>query len=451
MEAFRLDSTHQPQLFDAGFFLGDFAHESGFTSAALLNLGFTDDQMRNGEYQRRIHPADRPTYDSVWERFASGKSNELYCEYRISDPDGIWHWIQTTAVVLDRQPDGRIGRVIGTDRDITARKFAEEMLRDEFRETRRKYELCESLRQAARLVSTDLSLSRSPEFVVEQLKQVVEFHCCELYSLESIGPRQLLRTAEPGCADPDDVYRLAESLGQSVYPIIEDVMNESTNYGSRMTVPVRYRTELVGVAVLWHESSRAYQGADLYPVMDVAEILAVAIRNNQAIRRALDDADQDLLTGFLTRRAFDRDAPLIWRRSCSEHRSNAIAMLDIDHFKQVNDTNGHQVGDEVIRHVAAAVRSAVRTTDLVGNFGGDEFVVVLPDADESRAALIMDRVRSTVEALETGPEKLGVTVSVGVVVGSGEDELQELLPSADAALYEAKRLGRNRVILNGHR
>lgn len=131
------------------------------------------------------------------------------------------------------------------------------------------------------------------------------------------------------------------------------------------------------------------------------------------------------------------------------------ACLDIDKFKNINDTLGHLAGDEVLRNVARLVKSQLRTNDVVARYGGEEFVVLLPQTAPRQACEVAERVRSTIAAQSLQPlpgERLAVTISIGVAMMPGnpsEDDgasAQQLVSSADAALYRAKESGRNRVV-----
>jgi diguanylate cyclase (GGDEF)-like protein len=130
--------------------------------------------------------------------------------------------------------------------------------------------------------------------------------------------------------------------------------------------------------------------------------------------------------------------------------------IDIDHFKQVNDTYGHQAGDDVLREVASRIKAELRMSDALGRFGGEEFVVLLIDADQDSAGTVAQRIRASVANqpfLLADGQGLAVTVSIGVAeLDASERELaieeaaQQLVAQADAALYEAKQQGRNRVV-----
>jgi diguanylate cyclase (GGDEF)-like protein len=123
-------------------------------------------------------------------------------------------------------------------------------------------------------------------------------------------------------------------------------------------------------------------------------------------------------------------------------------LIDIDHFKKVNDTHGHPAGDAVLRGVAAVARAQARETDLVARYGGEEMAVVLPETDAAGARTIAERLRAAVEGTAHATEHgtLRVTISVGVATWPGGGQTaEELLTTADRALYRAKQTGRNRV------
>jgi diguanylate cyclase (GGDEF)-like protein len=125
-------------------------------------------------------------------------------------------------------------------------------------------------------------------------------------------------------------------------------------------------------------------------------------------------------------------------------------MLDVDHFKRINDRHGHHVGDQVLRVLADRCKSALRSVDLLGRYGGEEFAIVLPGATEQSAATVLaERIRRKVaeEPIDTDGGKVRVTISIGVA--TLDDEMrgsEDLFKRADAALYEAKQAGRNRVV-----
>ncbi|MBB6064032.1 diguanylate cyclase (GGDEF)-like protein [Pseudoxanthomonas broegbernensis] len=158
-------------------------------------------------------------------------------------------------------------------------------------------------------------------------------------------------------------------------------------------------------------------------------------------------AYQDALTGLPNRRAFEEVATRQLAQASAGGAPLALAILDIDHFKRINDERSHAVGDEVLRDFARVIRQACRPEDFLARTGGEEFVLLLPGVELPRAREVCERVRRAVErsGLERTAQGLAVTVSVGVAERAGAHGLDVLMQAADQALYRAKRLGRNRV------
>jgi diguanylate cyclase (GGDEF)-like protein len=160
-------------------------------------------------------------------------------------------------------------------------------------------------------------------------------------------------------------------------------------------------------------------------------------------------ATTDPLTGLYNRRHFLGSLDAEWSRFQRYYRSVSVLMLDIDHFKSVNDRYGHAVGDEAIKAVAAACNEGKRKSDLVGRLGGEEFAVLLPETSLSRAKLVAERIRKRVMAIRLNAQQVqfGLTVSIGVAeAGVGMSGTDALMNAADNALYRAKADGRNQCV-----
>ncbi|HEV7306219.1 PleD family two-component system response regulator [Ensifer sp.] len=174
-------------------------------------------------------------------------------------------------------------------------------------------------------------------------------------------------------------------------------------------------------------------------------------RLRASVQQTIELAVTDGLTGLHNRRYFDTHLKLLMDRAAARGRPLSICMTDIDRFKQVNDTYGHDVGDEVLREFANRIRATVRGADLACRFGGEEFIVVMPDTSAEMAAGVAERLRMIIESLPfpipqaDGPLK--VTASMGIAsLRLGSDTAEGLLKRADTALYQAKNEGRNRVV-----
>jgi len=168
-------------------------------------------------------------------------------------------------------------------------------------------------------------------------------------------------------------------------------------------------------------------------------------KKNSALERL---AYYDTLTGLLNRRAIleKLDEWLVHARRYDDRLS--VVMVDLDNFKQVNDSLGHRTGDRVLSDVANMMRRSLRRTDFCGRYGGEEFLIILPHTDAAGAAVMAERMRSAVEGTPMHApraKKFGVTASFGVAEWCDGDSEDLLVGRADAALYKAKEHGRNRV------
>ncbi|SNR91269.1 diguanylate cyclase (GGDEF) domain-containing protein [Humidesulfovibrio mexicanus] len=177
--------------------------------------------------------------------------------------------------------------------------------------------------------------------------------------------------------------------------------------------------------------------------------LALALRNALLYRQVKSMADHDGLTGIANRRRFEERLEEEARRHGRYDLPLSLILLDIDHFKRINDTHGHQTGDAVLRGVAGLLAESLRGTDFPARYGGEEFAVILPHTSREQALLLAERIRQRVSQREFGQGEtlVRLTVSAGVsALGSGEGG-PELVSLADQALYLAKDGGRNRVVV----
>jgi diguanylate cyclase (GGDEF)-like protein len=176
--------------------------------------------------------------------------------------------------------------------------------------------------------------------------------------------------------------------------------------------------------------------------------LRTKIQGLQLRSRQLDAlAREDWLTGVANRRTLDQWLAEALTLAQNHLRPLAVALADIDHFKQINDTHSHQVGDVVLRETARILCRHVRRSDLVARYGGEEFVLAFPDATVIQAVTVCERIRLDVARHEwsrISPE-LQVTISIGVADGTHSARAEDALAGADARMYRAKRDGRNAV------
>jgi two-component system, cell cycle response regulator len=173
------------------------------------------------------------------------------------------------------------------------------------------------------------------------------------------------------------------------------------------------------------------------------------LRDN--VQMQIELAITDALTGLYNRRYMESHLATLIEQSAARAKSLSVLVLDIDYFKAVNDTHGHEAGDEVLREFALRVKKSIRGIDLACRYGGEEFVVVMPETDKAVATTVAERLRRCIAAepfaVERGARAIPVTISIGIAALAGRgDTAADVLKRADQALYRAKRDGRNRVV-----
>ncbi len=272
-----------------------------------------------------------------------------------------------------------------------------------------------------------------------------------------------------GFENPDSVSRmifrkgegitgLAAETGKKIY--IKDTSRETRflNYkGERpsdpsafLSVPLTYKDEVLGVVNFGRRGIGSFTYQDVKMLSLVGGQIALAIANARLYTRTRELSVKDELTGINNRRHFHTMLQMEWKRAVRFHRSLSLIMLDVDHFKAYNDSYGHLQGDAVLKHIGGLLRRNLREVDTVARFGGEEFVLLLPDTDKHGAVAVAEKVRVLVEGhrfmtderMETNP----ITVSCGIAAYPDDvEEMEDLIDHADIALYRAKELGRNRI------
>jgi len=213
---------------------------------------------------------------------------------------------------------------------------------------------------------------------------------------------------------------------------------------SREGKPQFFERELEGGRILSVRANAIPGGGVITLYTDITERKAFE-------KRLIDMATRDELTGLVNRREFFTLAHHEEERAKREGHVVSVMMVDADYFKKVNDTYGHAIGDDVLRDLADNCRKIFRKTDIVGRYGGEEFAVVLPGAQEDMAKIIAERLRSSIAESVVPSEKGDVkyTISIGISCAVGKEfKIEEVLDRADRALYTAKAQGRNRAIFD---
>jgi diguanylate cyclase (GGDEF)-like protein len=326
--------------------------------------------------------------------------------------------------------------------------------------------LAETLASVAAALTATLDLNEVLDRVLQNLALVVPFDSAAVLLRENAHFRVV---AAHGQSEAVAVRRLilpagdallAEVLGTRRPITIADVRVDARYWGyggtdytrSWMGLPLLAGDDVIGLLTIDSRIPAAYGEKEAAVAFAFAGQAAIAIRNASLYGQMQRMAATDALTEAHNRHRFFELAEAEWEAARLLGRPLAVMMLDIDHFKRVNDSYGHAVGDAVLRAVADRCRSALREADILGRYGGEEFAVLLPGTDLAAAAQVAERLRLLIaeSPLQFGGGEVAVTISAGVAAADdATPTLAALLNRADEAMYTAKTTGRNGVVASG--
>jgi diguanylate cyclase (GGDEF)-like protein len=230
-----------------------------------------------------------------------------------------------------------------------------------------------------------------------------------------------------------------------------DTLMQALGAASALVVPLFVSNRVMGSLQLFHSSANAFAREDAQLLWILALVAENLLTREYANEGLLRFAFTDYLTGLRTRGYFEQQLELEFKRAERKQQKFALLMIDIDHFKVLNDTHGHHVGDQLLRDVTSILMKDMREVDTVARYGGEEFVIILPETTETGAVFVAQRLRRAVDQAKFfagSPHSVQhLTISIGVAVYDTDAQFKrDLIEFADAALYAAKHAGRNRVM-----
>jgi len=230
-----------------------------------------------------------------------------------------------------------------------------------------------------------------------------------------------------------------------------DALMQALGAASALVVPLFVSNRVMGSLQLFRSAANAFAKEDAQLLWILALVAENLLTREYANEGLLRFAFTDYLTGLRTRGYFEQQLELEFKRAERKQQKFSLLMIDIDHFKVLNDTHGHHVGDQLLRDVTSILMKDMREVDTVARYGGEEFVIILPETTETGAVFVAQRLRRAVEQAKFfagSPHSVQhLTISIGVAVYDTDAQFKrDLIEFADAALYAAKHAGRNRVI-----
>ncbi|WP_322792905.1 diguanylate cyclase [Bellilinea sp.] len=357
---------------------------------------------------------------------------------------------------------GQFIGAFGVFNDITEQKRMEQRIRNLLMIEQSHRRESEALREAISSLIHDLSSQQAAQQVLRGLEKIIPYDRCALY-LEENGKFRLAAktghlTSNPPAVLPADHPLLSDHLkpnagawffNQLQEQNLLDLLRENTPGISWMVIPLKWNNRLIGLLWLVRDVSHAFRPAETTLAETFAGPAALSIQNSRLFTQARRLAKVDALTGLLNRRSIFEAGERELLRAQRYAEPFSLLVIDLDHFKAVNDRHGHLIGDVLLKKVARRMKSALRRSDLIGRPGGDEFIVLLVRTTAQEAVLTAERLLG---ALRERPYRMNgalhrITASIGVasVTEDAPTTLQNLIHRADEAMYAAKQKGGNQV------
>jgi len=307
------------------------------------------------------------------------------------------------------------------------------------------------INQITRGLNRSLKLNDMYAYAVQELRHIFrsDYVCIMIYNPERRVWRVVagnlpegLPVEYPGDEDFSGMMlKTGEPVIVSDYQLVfgSSTMMELTGSRSLMATPIVASSEVIGSLLVFHREPNFFSYENFKLLQSFAAHLGLAISNANLHAEVRRMVITDHLTGLNTRRYLDEQMNLMKHRDSS----GLLILIDIDHFKRINDTYGHQIGDEALIQVSRIIRSSIRESDIAARWGGEELAIYMPQANLEHGLLVAERIRARVEA-ETNPR---VTVSCGLAewTSGSRMSVEQLFRIADINLYRAKNAGRNRV------
>ncbi len=387
-------------------------------------LGYKDSEIGNliTDSYKRVHPDDLAYVQATIQAHFDARTSSYEVEHRLRCKDGSYKWVSSRGKVISRDSDGKPLRMIGTTTDITALRS-----------------MSETLQQTVNLIT---NLTNEVPGLVFQYRRLP--NGSSFFSYASAGIKDIYEI------DAAQVATSAAALDQIIHRDDLVAYHSSLEESAARLEPwqFEYRVVLPKQGLRWRQGSahpqRLVDGSTMWHgfITDVTD-------RKRAESELQMFASTDFLTQLPNRRHFMSELTAeLARIRRYKGRPAAILMYDLDHFKSINDSWGHAVGDLALRHFAGLLRAELRRTDVAGRVGGEEFAVMLRYTDPEEAMDFARRVRQRLAGapLIDAGRQIAMTVSTGISIMSAHDsDADASLSRSDTALYRAKTTGRNRI------
>lgn len=449
-------------------------------------LGYTHEELRKMPYIDIAHPEDRELVSERMGSLVKGELDSYHIERRFVTKDGLTFWANLSVATI-RNSENELEAMIGIMTDITERKWAEEaerMARETAEELATETQDAlfreQRLNEVTRIISSNLDANIILQNVVRLSAEMLSASCGVIILVSEDGNTiaDMFQHNFPESVDselaswekelswfivetgdilllPDGHNGLLDRIPDRLKTGLNELLpkNHKVEITGLISVPIAVGEKRLGALTLLNfNGQKVFDVRDLTLLQSIGLEAGIAIQNACLFKEVEQLATSDSLTGLLNRRYFFELAQKELTRAHRYHSPLSVILLDIDHFKRVNDRFGHLAGDQVLCMVADACRAELRECDRMGCYGGEEFVMLLVETGSNGALFVAERIREKIAKLAIKVEggTVFITASLGgATMEDAETEIfvETLLERADQAMYASKRAGRNRVAM----
>lgn len=448
-----------------GVFLHNYSTGESFPNNFWSECGYTDEDMSDQKWLDYVHPEDLERIRRAMDAITDGET-DLYNEiYRVRTKQGDYRWVSSSGDFITREEDGSPALYMGADRDITSLKKYEEELSSALDISRRHTVQTETFLAIGKALTSNLDFQNCIDAILEKTADIVPYDSASVLLLKQnylkiAGVRgwennndKLGKTLDLSKNYPYNNVINSRSAGImndfSAYDI-EDVIIHDKNIVSWLCVPLILNDKVMGL-LSCNRTKTVFTEEHLQLAEGIAGFIAIALNNAEHHEKLLTQAVTDSLTGLKTRGWFYENGERLLHQAGRYEWALSVLMMDLDHFKSVNDNYGHKTGDVVLLKTAEVLKSACRRSDLLCRYGGEEFALILPETNLDDAEHIAERIRTEIEQIRVPGVSQALSISIGISIRyvSQSGSIDELLDQADKALYMAKNQGRNRWVSLG--